>query len=75
MLSVSAVYSGMRVQSLPGIDLQLSTPYTLTELAQAVLEFFVSLGLTDNALRGKCHAGEGAAGLMGTNCQLSYANA
>lgn len=75
MLAVSAVDSGMRAQSLPGIELPLSTPCTLTELALAVLESFVSLGLTENALRGKCHAGEGAAGLMGTNCQLSYANA
>lgn len=75
MFAVSAVDSGMRAQSLPGIELPLSTPCTLTELAQAVLESFVSLGLTENALRGKCHAGEGAEGLMGTNCQLSYANA
>lgn len=52
MLAVSAVDSGMRAQSLAGIELLLSTPRTLTELAQAVLESFVSLGLTENALGG-----------------------
>lgn len=75
MFAVSALYSGMRVQSLPGREHQLSTPHTLAELAQTVLEFFVSLGLTENTFRGKCQAGEGEAGLMGTNCKFSYANA
>lgn len=74
MLAVSALYSGMRAQTLPGIDLQLSTSIPLADLGQAVLVFSVSLRLTENALRGGMPAGEAEAGVMGTNCEFSYAN-
>lgn len=54
MLAVSALYSGVRAQTLPGVELQLSTSTLLAGLGQAVLLFSLSLGLMENALRREC---------------------
>lgn len=54
MLAVSALRSGRRAQTIPGVEPQLSTFTLIADLGQAVLVFSVSLGLTENALRGEC---------------------
>lgn len=56
MLAVSALHSSRRAQTLPGAEPQLSTFTLIADLGQALV-FSVSLGLTENALRGELEGG------------------